>query len=234
MRKSLLFILVFVAFAASASAQFILKPAPWKGNKNYIFNAGMNFTLVQPTMSSDVHNPSYSPGLALSYRFEGDKNINNKLSWGFQFEFSFMSQGYQFYKKDKSNGNNRYYDVGLWIFDGAFRYGLGYWINDNIELQISAGVFLGFFHGNSGESYGVTATGAEIADSRKNEVAISIISGLGISTMLQAKYFFNDNLFLSLNVHDNIGLGSMELVGNSGKNGQRGIVLLGIGYKVLR
>ena len=62
--------------------------------------------------------------------------------------------------------------------------------------------------------------------------------GSGVSTMIQAKYFVTDEFFVSLNIHDNISVDIFGKDFTSGKSiskgGQRGIVMLGVGYKFYR
>lgn len=64
-----------------------------------------------------------------------------------------------------------------------------------------------------------------------------LVTTPGISTMVQAKYFFTDEFFASFNIHDDISLSffSKEFAENTlGKGGQRGVVMLGVGYKFFR
>lgn len=94
------------------------------------------------------------------------------------------------------------------------------------------------FFGIKGESWETNAFGAEVNGSRKDVGGFTFNLSTGVSTMLQAKYFFNENFFVSLNVHDNIALNlfnkDFDEDKDSSKGGQRGIVMFGIGYKFIR
>lgn len=241
MKKNLFLVLAFIAFAVSGSAQvyhYYTNSAPWTGNKSYILNAGLNFDIVSRDFGSNKNNLNVNPGLALSFRYEGDKNINERFSWGYQVEFSYLTQGIKYDEPVSGSTKIRHSDLTWWDLGFDLRLSLSYWINDNIELQAAAGVFTNPFFGIKGESYETTATGAEVANSRKDEKGSTFKLSTGVSTMLQAKYFFNENFFLSLNIHDNIGVNffgsDFDEFEKGSKGGQRGIVMFGIGYKFIR
>ena len=242
MKKKVLLILAFVAIAVSGSAQVYYyrttSSKPWDGNMSYSLNAGLDFSLVNQNFGSNTSDVTVNPGLAASFRYEGDKNINERFSWGYQFELSYLTQGIKYNKLDEYSSKIRNYDLSWWDLGVDIRLSLSYWIGDVIELQAAAGIFLDPFFGIKGESWETNAAGAEVSGSRKDEKASSFNFASGVSTMLQAKYFFNENFFVSLNIHDNIGL---NLFGDNfdsnkipSKGGQRGIVLFGIGYKFIR
>lgn len=239
MKKGTFIMLAFIAIAASSSAQirhyYRTNSAPWDGNKSYVLNAGLDFNITSPNIGPNI---DITPGFSLSFRYEGDKNINEHFSWGYQTEVSYLTQGVKSDVPVSNSTNVKHSDLTWWDLGIDLRLSLSYWINDNIELQAAAGLFVNPFTGKRGEIYETTASGVEVANSRQDAKSSSFGMKTGVSTMLQAKYFFNENFFLSLNVHDNIGL---DLFGkefnnddNNSTDGQRGIVMVGIGYKFIR
>ena len=242
MKKSAFFILALIAVALPGNAQiyhyYRTGGAPWDGNKSYILNVGTDFSITSRNFGENTSGITSNPGLALSFRYEGDKNINERFTWGYQTEVSYLAQNFKYNKIDTYSGNTKHSDLRWWDLEVDLRLSLAYWIGDNIELQAAAGIYISPYFGISGESYETTTAGAEVAGSRKKEEGKSFNFGTGISTMLQAKYFFNENFFLSLNLHDNIGVSlfgkDFAIGGNSSQGGQRGVVLFGIGYKFIR
>lgn len=243
MRKNLVIFLAFIAFAASASAQiyhyYTTNSTPWDGNKSYLLNVGTNFSLVARDFGPDASDVSINPGLALSFRYEGDKPINEHLSWGYQGELGYMTQGIKFDEVDSYSGKRYRSDLSWWDLLFTIRFSFSYWFNDNFELQAAAGLFMTPFYGYKGERCQISATGNEVSNTGMEEKGSHFGMGAGVSTMLQAKYFFNENFFVSLNLHDNIAFGSAfgkdfhdgEVFS---KGGQRGIVMVGVGYKFIR
>lgn len=239
MKKSAFLFLALIAVALPGNAQiyhyYRTGGAPWNGNKSYILNVGTDFSITPRNFGENSNNISSTPGLALSFRYEGDKNINERFTWGHQFEVSYLKQGFK-YEETTYNGTLKHEDLTWWDLQVDLRLSLAYWINDNIELQLAAGVYLGPFFGYSGEHYETNAAGDEIANSRQSNKVSSFSFATGVSTMLQAKYFFNENFFLSLNLHDDIAL---KLFSEDFSNhivsegGQRGVILFGIGYKFI-
>lgn len=241
MKKNVIILVALIA-AFSGNAQiyhyYPSNTTPWNGNKSYILNVGTDFSLTPRDFGESTSDITSNPGLALSFRYEGDKNINERFTWGYQTEVSYLAQNFKYNKVDTYSGNTKHSDLRWWDLEVDLRLSLAYWIGDNIELQAAAGIYISPYFGISGESYETTTAGAEVAGSRKKEEGKSFNFGTGISTMLQAKYFFNENFFLSLNLHDNIGVSlfgkDFAIGGNSSQGGQRGVVLFGIGYKFIR
>ena len=115
---------------------------------------------------------------------------------------------------------------------------LAYWLTQDVELQAGAGLFICSFGGFSGDLYEVNSAGFEVADSRNGKTEIFFSGASGISAMLQAKYFVTRNFFFSLSFRDYF---EFNLLGLNGSNdeyavhgGQRGVVMLGIGFKSWR
>ena len=132
-------------------------------------------------------------------------------------------------------------NVNWWDGQLDLRLSFSYWLNDNIELQLAAGVYSGIVYGISGEKYKVLkGTETEVPESRETlKGGINIFDfDMGVSTLLQCKYFFNENFFVSMSLRDNIGVnffGDDDLLGEyNGNTGQRGIVMLGVGYKFIK
>ena len=242
MQKKAFYLLALIAVVLPGNAQiyhyYTNSGTPWNGNKSYILNVGTDFSITSRNFGENTSGITSNPGLALSFRYEGDKNINERFTWGYQTEVIYLAQNFKYNKIDTYSGNTKHSDIRWWDLEIDLRLSLAYWIGDNIELQAAAGIYISPFFGISGESYETTATGTEVADSRKKEKGSSFNLGTGISTMLQAKYFFNENFFLSLNLHDNIGVSlfgkDFAIGGNSSQGGQRGVVLFGVGYKFIR
>ncbi len=238
MKKQILFALAFAALAVTGNAQrYYYRSAPWDGNKTYILNVGTDFNITPRDFGPNSSGLVTTPGLAASFRYEGDKEISKSLSWGYQVELSYLGQGIK-YNEKLENNNIRYADYNWWELEFDVRLSFSYWPADNIELQAAAGVFVQPFTGFSGKIYETDAKGVEVPDSRKDNSGGTIFNfGTGISTMVQAKYFFTDEFFASFNIHDDISLSffSKEFAENTlGKGGQRGVVMLGVGYKFFR
>lgn len=232
---------ILIAFAAmlvlmSAGAQRYYYTAPWDGNKSYMLNVGANLSLAQPSFSN-AYATSLDPGLAVTFRYEGDKNINEYLSWGYQFETGYLAQGAHF---DYIGYLNEHYDVNWWVAPVEVRFSFSYWTMENLELQLAAGVGYSLFYGTHGEKYAFGVGGLEVPGTREETgKAVDFFSSdMWVSTMLQAKYFFSETLFVSLSVHDNIGIGAFGGgsydIGYTYQGGQRGMVMAGVGFKVMQ
>lgn len=236
MRKTIFFTLALVAIAVSANAQRMYY-TPWDGNKSYVLNVGTDFSIVQRNFGTNAFDISSTPGLAASLRYEGDKEITDNLAWGYQAEIGYLMQKIKFDKTLEST-NIQHNDCNWWDLQIDFRFSFAYLPIENLELQVAAGIFVSPLFGLKGTTYETTAAGVEVPDSRQDtKVPVFFNLGSGVSAMLQAKYFFNDNTFVSLNIHDNIGV---DLFGKDfsddltlAKGGQRGVVMIGIGYKFL-
>ncbi len=251
MKKAFL-LLAAVVLCGIANAQYYYytNAAPWDGNKSYILNVGTDFSITPRNFGELTNDLKSTPGIAASLRYEGDKNISERLSWGYQVELSYLAQGFSYNKTQQeyptttsptATDVTTYATIDWWDAQLDMRLSFSYWFNDNIELQLAAGIYYGVANGLKGETYKeLTATGTEIPDSRETvNVPFNIFSfDFGISTMLQAKYFFNENFFVSLSAHDNIGLSVFgddfndSAFGNNG--GQRGVVMVGVGYKFIK
>jgi hypothetical protein len=239
--KKVFLLLALAAFAVSGSAQiyyYHTTPSrPWDGNKSYSLNAGLDFSLVKADFGSNASDVDVKPGFAASFRYEGDKNINERFSWGYQLELGYLTQGVEYNKTESYSSKTYHSDLSWWDLQVDMRLSLSYWFGDVVELQAAAGIFLSPFYGVKGDRWQTTAAGGEVSGTREEQKASAFNFGTGVSTMLQAKYFFNENFFLSLNAHYNIGLSffdkefETELARSNG--GQNGIVLLGIGYKFI-
>ena len=240
---------IILCGAVHAQYYYYTNTAPWDGNKAYSLNVGTDFSLVPRNFGELTQDLKSTPGLAASFRYEGDKNISERLSWGYQIELSYLSQNYTYNKTENqwveplntSQTVTQYADLDWWDGQVDIRLSFSYWINDNIELQLAAGIFYGVVYGISGETYQAIAnTDTEIPGTRETvKIPANIFSfDMGVSTLLQCKYFFNENFFVSLSARDNIGLNffgdsfSDEAFGSNG--GQRGIVMLGVGYKFIK
>lgn len=237
MRKITLFALALVAMVASANAQRMYY-TPWDGNYSYALNVGTDFSIVQRNFGTNSFDIVSKPGIAASLRYEGDKDITDNLLWGYQVELEYLMQKLSF-NKTLETTNIQHNDCNWWDLQIDFRFSFAYRPIDNLELQVAAGIFVSPIFGMKGTTYETTATGVEVPDSREDtKVPVFFNLGSGVSTMLQAKYFFSDQGFVSLNIHDNIGI---DLFGKDfsddltlAKGGQRGVVMLGIGYKFER
>ena len=251
MKKSFLFLMAFVAVCTIAPAQYYYytNAAPWDGDKAYSLNVGGDFSLTPRNFGDNVTNLRNTPGLAASLRYEGSKNFNESLSWGYQIEGSYLSQGFSFqqnkdiYSSSTPIPTTQFTNINWWDGQIDMRLSLSYWINDQIELQLAAGIYFGLLYGIKGEHYSNYAgTNLEVPNSREEvNVPLSIFSfDMGVSTLFQAKYFFNENFFVSLSVRDNIGLDIFKEASfgsdNSifGRGGQRGIAMVGVGYKFIK
>ena len=239
--KKVFLVLAFVALATTGNSQIYYhhyNSKPWDGNKSYILNAGLDFSLVEQDFGSSAKDITVNPGFAASFRYEGDKNINENFSWGYQFELSYLAQGVKYSKLDANTATIKHSDLSWWDLGIDVRLSLSYWIGDAVELQVAAGLYNNPFFGIKGESWETNAFGAEVNGSRKDVGGSTFNLSTGVSTTLQAKYFFNENFFVSLNVHDNIALNlfskDFDEDKDSSKGGQRGIVMFGIGYKFIR
>ncbi len=237
MRKITLFALALVAMVASANAQRMYY-TPWDGNYSYALNVGTDFSIVQRNFGTNSFDIASKPGIAASFRYEGDKDITDNLLWGYQVELEYLMQKIMF-NKTLETTNIQHNDCNWWDLQIDFRFSFAYRPIDNLELQVAAGIFVSPLFGMKGTTYETTAAGVEVPDSREDtKVPVFFNLGSGVSTMLQAKYFFSDQGFVSLNIHDNIGI---DLFGKDfsdgltlAKGGQRGVVMLGIGYKFER
>ena len=241
---------VILCGVANAQYYYYTNAAPWDGNKAYSINVGTDFSITPRNFGELTTDLVSTPGLAASFRYEGDKNISEKLSWGYQVELSYLSQNFSYNKTQTeypTSSSTQAVDVTEYAtlkwWDGQLdlRLSFSYWLNDNIELQAAAGIFYGVVYGVSGETYKeITATHTEIPGTRDTvNVPANIFSfDMGVSTLLQCKYFFNENFFVSLSARDNIGLNffgdDFEGTGLSSKGGQRGVIMAGVGYKFIK
>lgn len=244
--KKVFFLLAAVILCGVANAQYYYYSyTPWDGNKAYSLNVGTDFSIVPRNFGEASHDISVSPGIAASFRYEGDKNISEKLSWGYQVEASYLSLGYGYQTDIEATTTEpamtQIANVNWWDGQLDLRLSFSYWLNDNIELQLAAGVYSGIVYGISGEKYKVLkGTETEVAESRETlKGGVNIFDfDMGVSTLLQCKYFFNENFFVSMSLRDNIGVnffGDDDLMGEyNGNTGQRGIVMLGVGYKFIK
>ncbi len=237
MMKKVFIILTLMAVASVGSAQLFYY-TPWYGNKSYVFSAGTDFSLVRQKMGENVSGLSTDPGLALSFRFEGDKKINDRFSWGAQIELSFLAEKFDFDKKESHSAKNIRHDVTWFDMGVDARWSFAYWPTLDIELQAAAGLFFYSLSGFSGDLYVVDNAGNEVTGSRNGQSKIFFSGASGISAMLQAKYFVTRNFFLSLSFRDNFEFNLLGLKGSdddyAAHGGQRGVVMLGIGFKSWR
>ena len=238
MKKQILFALAFAALAVTGNAQrYYYRSAPWDGNKTYILNVGTDFNITPRDFGPNSSGLVTTPGLAGSFRYEGDKEISKSLSWGYQVELSYLGQGIK-YNELLDNGHTKHMDYKWWDLSIDMRLSFSYWPVENIELQAAAGIFLMPFSGISGKSY-ETIGDVEVPNTRTDgKGGVTFNMGSGVSTMIQAKYFVTDEFFVSLNIHDNISVDIFGKDFTSGKSiskgGQRGVVMLGVGYKFFR
>ena len=245
MKKTFILLAAMLLCGIANAQYYYYNTAPWDGNKSYSLNAGTDFSIVPRNFGESSHDITVSPGIAASLRYEGDKNINERLSWGYQVEASYLSLGYG-YQSDigattTEPAMTQISNVNWWDGQLDIRLSFSYWFNDNIELQAAAGVYSGIIYGISGEKYKVLkGTETEVPESRETlKGGMSFFNfDMGISTLLQCKYFFNENFFVSLSLRDNIGVNFFndeDLTGEyNGNNGQRGIVMLGVGFKIIK
>lgn len=237
MMKKVFIILALMTVASVGSAQLFYY-TPWNGNKSYVFSAGTDFSLVRQKMGENVSGLTIDPGLALSFRFEGDKKINDSFSYGGHFDFIFLAEKFDFDKRESHSGKSIRHDVTWFDIGVDAGLSLAYWLTQDVELQAGAGLFICSFGGFSGDMYEVNSAGIEVADSRNGKTEIFFSGASGISAMLQAKYFVTRNFFFSLSFRDYF---EFNLLGLNGSNdeyavhgGQRGVVMLGIGFKSWR
>lgn len=237
MKKHFLFALALATFAVTATAQGFRYYTPWNGNNSYLLNVGTDFNITPRDFGPKASGLTTTPGLAASFRYEGDQEISKSLSWGYQVELSYLAQGIK-YNELLDNGHTKHMDYKWWDLSIDMRLSFSYWPVENIELQAAAGIFLMPFSGISGESY-ETIGDVEVPNTRTDgKGGVTFNMGSGVSTMIQAKYFVTDEFFVSLNIHDNISVDIFGKDFTSGKSiskgGQRGIVMLGVGYKFYR
>lgn len=250
MKKTTIILFALLVMGGVANAQYYYyNTRPWDGNKSYSLHIGTDFSITPRNFGETTTDLVAMPGLAASFRYEGDKSINERLSWGYQVEVNYLAENFSYNQATTRTIGNatvpvvKHNKFNWWDGEVDFRLSLAYWIGDNIELQAAAGIFVTPIFGLNGETYETLASSdVEVADSRK-ETKVPLMFNFnfntGISTMIQAKYFFNENFYVSLSARDNIGLnlfGGALSEGNDYANqgGQRGIVMLGVGYKFIK
>lgn len=247
MKKTFLLLAVLFLCGVANAQYYYYNTAPWDGNKSYSLHVGTDFDIVPRNFGELTSDLVSTPGLAAAFRYEGDKNINEHLSWGYQVELNYLAQNYSYNKAKTEFINNietavvEHNKFNWWDGEIDLRFSFSYWPTENIEIQAAAGIFLSPVFGIKGETYQTLAgTELEVPDSRKDVKLPAFFNfGTGISTLLQCKYFFSEDFFVSLSARDNIGL---NLFGNGlfgdgdyfAAGGQRGIVMLGVGYKILK
>lgn len=247
MKKTALLVVALLALGTSVNAQYYYyNTTPWDGNKAYSLNVGTNFNITPLNLGDNIDGLKVLPGLSASFRYEGDKNINERLSWGYQVEFTYLNRLFDYSENKLEEINNvpnvpvtEHSHITWW--DGQFdiRFSFSYWFNDYFELQAAAGVYASPIFGIKGERYQtLQGTDTEIPNSREDAKAMSINFDMGISTLVQGKYFFNENFFVSLSLRDNIAMNffgkDSPFEGLARDNGQRGIVMVGAGYKFIK
>lgn len=240
MKKTSILFIVFLSFASIAFPQHnhIDFASLWNGNKALSFNIGTDFNLTPRSFGVQTLDIHPAAGLALSLRHEGDTPINDRFSWGYQVELSYLSQAYRYTAAAHDLSTIEHVTLSQWDLQADVRVSLAYWLNDQIELQAAAGIYSGLLYGLAGESFQTwTSTALEVPASRQPISKFSIFNfDMGLSTLVQAKYYFNKNIFVSLSLRDNIGL---NFFGDAflknpylAHGGQRGIIMAGIGYKL--
>lgn len=245
MKKTLLILATLFLCGAANAQYYYYNTAPWDGNKSYSLNVGTDFSITPRDFGELTSDLVSTPGLAASFRYEGDKNINEHLSWGYQFELNYLAQNFTY---DKSTTESiggatvpviQHNNFNWWDGEVDVRFSFSYWPTESIEIQAAAGIFLSPIFGINGEQYEtLPGSTVEVAGSREEvKVPVFFNFGSGVSTMLQCKYFFTENFFASLSLRDNI---SVSLFGSdfseefASNGGQRGIVMLGVGYKFIK
>lgn len=235
MKKTLLLLVAALTIATTVSAQYIHYNyyTPWDGNKAYSLNVGTNLDMNDSTFGfSTKHIP-----LAASFRYDGEKDINESLSWGYQAEVSYLRHGSDYsVRYDIDPTQTVIGSKDNWNLQLDLRLTLGYYFTDNFELAAGVGVYYDLIKGANGEKYRTdNLTGLEVPGSREQIKNIDIFStDMGASFYLGANYFLNEELFLTLSLRDLIGTDFFELVDGTSSFDNRFIALIGIGYKALR
>jgi len=242
MKKSIITLILAFAFCGITNAQYYYYSSrPWDGDKSYSLNIGsvvpINFygNALETATSYSYHFP-----MAASFRYFGEKAINERLSWGYQFEVSWLKYGVDFEKPSETAGQTLHGSFDKWDLPIDVRFTLGYYFTDNFELVAGVGFGYCLFNGIKSTSYETnTATGAEIANSQEvNEVPLNYLTfDPNVDAFLAGYYYLNENVFLSLSLRDRIGIPIESFLGEeTSSNGlkQYGIALFGIGYKFIR
>ena len=236
MKKTSTLLFVLIALSTGLHAQQF--HTPLEGDKALSFNIGTDFNLTPRSFGVQTIQITPAAGLALSLRYESDNKINERFSWGYQGELSYLNQTYHYTAAPSDMAAIEHVTLNQWDLQADVRLSLTYRITNFFEVQAAAGVYSGLLYGISGETYQtVTATTVEVPNSRLPISKFSIFNfDMGLSTMLQAKYHLNKDLFVSLSLRDNIGL---NFFGDAftknpylAHGGQRGIIMAGIGYKI--
>ena len=105
-------------------------------------------------------------------------------------------------------------------------------------FEIAAGVGFGYdlISGHTGNHYRVyNATGIEVPDSRENDNSIDIFSrNIFASLYLGANYYFSEELFATLSARYQRGFDFFTLTEEETITVNRFLVMLGVGYKILK
>lgn len=261
MKKAILALAAALTLAGMTDAQvyyYRTNSRPWDGNKAYSLNVGTDFSITPRDFGELTTDLKSQPGLAASFRYEGDKNINERLAWGYHVELGYLAQNFEYTKflpaentsdptSYLNHNRNEYAKMNWYDLQFDMRLSFAYWVNDNIEVQAAAGLYYGLANGYSIDSHQEYAAGEPLAGQtiegtvNSANLPFNIFSfDLGVSTMLQAKYFFNENFFVNIALRDNIGLELLDdfasefgSIKNS-NTGHRGIVMAGVGYKFIK
>ena len=237
MKRTLLLLVAALSLGATASAQYYhYSYAPWTGNKAYSLNVGTTLDMKDSTLGfSTKHIP-----LAASIRFDGEKDVTESFSWGYQAEVSYLRHGYDFTRPYDGYGTVNQTLVGSrddWNLQVDLRLLFAYYFTDNFELSFGAGVYYDLIKGRNVSQYRIDRlTGVEIPDSHENDNGIDLFSSnIGVSLYLGANYYLSEEFFLSLSLRDQIGVDFFKSFDeDSAAPENRACVMVGVGYKIIR
>ena len=231
MKKTLFLLLAALMLGLSASAQYYYY-RPWDGNKAYSLNVGANFNIPPDSSDASMHMP-----LAVSIRYDGEKDINEHFAWGFQGEVTYLKSGATA-ETPLAGGQTLVAIRDGWSirFDG--RLTLGYYFNENIELVGGLGFFYDILAGNTTKTYKINTSTREVIDGTEETSGnpLDLFSkNLGVGVYLGCNYFFNENLFATLSVRDQTGFDFFKSFDDGEtKMNNTAFVMLGIGYKFIQ
>ena len=243
MKKTLLAFFFAIAFCGMANAQYYYyrNSAPWDGDKAYSLNIGSNIPInVFDDVAKNATSFKYHLPLAASFRYFGEKSITENLSWGYQYEVSWLKYGAEMAKPSSTAGQSQFSSLDKWDLLLDARLTLGYYFTDNFELVGGVGIGYCLIYGYNTLKYETNdLTGVEVPNSRKTDNGIMYLTfDPNIDAYLAANYYLNDNVFLTLTLRDRISIPLSSVIGSeeSGDKplSQYGIALFGIGYKIIR
>lgn len=240
MRKQhiLLLAALFISCAVQAQIHYYHAPAPWTGDNVYLFTVG---SYLQPAPVS-LNAIDYKQGvpLTLSFRYDGEEALGTHFVMGFQAElncnlyhttYTLDGDTYVFYSSKPYSGRWVHHDQHGWNLLVEVRYLAGYYIDDNWELQLGAGIYSGLLSNRKDNIHCTVKATGEPTPSTHDEGKTAFDWRLGFSGLFSVNYYFNDNFFATTAAKVRIPFKQDIETQNNIPNYS---LLVGVGYKFIR